>query len=147
MDATCTALQRACSERKAEIVDLLISSGARACKMGAAGLTALHCSARAGPAKLVESLLAAQADPMQANSADGTLPVELVSMLTTRDSWRVAELLREKTVRAAPLTGWLTKLAGDKRNWKRRFCVLTSTDAIAQARPILPRTRSCPSSI
>ena len=56
------------------------------------GMAALHFAARHGPLTMVKLLLDANADASQ-RCDDGTLPLDLVSNLFTRDAASIRELL------------------------------------------------------
>ena len=125
-DAQLTALASACAERQHGLVTLLLQSGAEINRVSPSGVTALHCAARAGPKHLVKALLDAKADVMAAHASEGTLPVDCISNFRTQEAWGVHELLCNSTFLAAPIAGWLTKLGGERKTWKPRYCVLTS---------------------
>ena len=127
-DAAATALMRACAERQHAIVSLLLENGADAAHAAATGQCPLHCAARSGPARLVDQLLDARADPLSADRRDGALPVEHVWRLSTQEAWAVSARLVSATLANAPITGYLTKLGGERRSWKGRYCVLVSVE-------------------
>ena len=129
-DGQLTALQRAAAERNHKLVSLLLQTGADVNMVSASGLTALLCAARAGPLKTVERLLDGNANPLQAHAFEGLLPVETVSTFRTQQSHAVHTLLCCRSKLAAPVSGWLMKLGGERRTWKRRFCMLTTVDPL-----------------
>ena len=86
------------------------------------GVSALHIASKLGPVRMVQTLLDAMADPVQAAS-DGTLALDAVTWLT-RDCVAVQNLLRQRVRERTLVYGWLVKLGGESKNWKRRYCVL-----------------------
>ena len=86
-------------------------------------MSTLHFAAKHGPLTMVRLLLEAHADAAQ-RCDDGTLPLDLVSTLFTRDASAIRELLLQRLREATRLQGWLTKLGGERKTWRRRFCLL-----------------------
>ena len=84
----------------------------------------LHVAARRGPAELVVLLIDAAADPTTATSA-GAWPCESLGSWARWESASAGQLLRGKLLEAAHCSGWLVKVGGKRRTWRRRFCVLT----------------------
>ena len=113
-DGHFTALQRACQRREVDMVALLIAEGASVMLPAPGrthnGVSALHIASKLGPVRMVQTLLDAMADPVQAAS-DGTLALDAVTWLT-RDCVAVQNLLRQRVRERTLVYGWLVKLGG-----------------------------------
>ena len=90
----------------------------------------LQLAARNGPSGVVRLLIDASADVGAAGSK-GVLPCEEAGYWgyfrrITSDGRLARKLLRTALLATAPCSGWLIKIGGKRRSWRRRFCVLTS---------------------
>ena len=117
-----TALCSAVAGLHLDLVLLLLRSGASANLPTADGLAPLHIAARCGPTATVALLIQATADPTETDR-DGKLACER-PVRSTLERRKVQRALCRQLLARVSWTGWLVKLGGKRRSWRRRFCVL-----------------------
>ena len=133
-DGSMTALQRACSERQHDVAQELLLAKASVDSvaggaLGGRGLTALHYAARFGPLKLVSLLVEYGANPASL-CPDGTLPLDKVTKLHTRDCSKVRDYLHRHLLLEANKTcppDTFVRLSDDRKKARAVFCVMLPT--------------------
>ena len=132
-DGTMTALSRACLERHADVASQLLLARAHVDHVpvgsqakGGRGLRALHYAARAGPIKTVNILIASRANPASL-CPEGTLPLDKVSKLHTRDGSAIKEFLYAQLMLQCEKYGSLVRMSDDRKKAKSVFCIVLPT--------------------